>query len=72
MYFFVLLVCIQGQPQCFPMTEDPPVHYATVEECEKKLTMTAENLLEYFRKEEPEQTGQMSGQCILNEDVSPS
>lgn len=70
MYFFVLLVCLQGEPQCVPMVEDPPVFYETIEECEKSLQENGQMISDMLTKDN--MSGVLTGQCMKDETVSPS
>lgn len=70
MYFLVLLVCLQSAPQCFPLVEDPVVHYTTIEECEVNLQATAKRVVEYLIEED--QVGTIQGRCIKDPDANPA
>ena len=70
MYFIVFLVCIQGQPQCTPLVEDPPVYYSTVSECQEAMDRRAQDIVNFFKEEEL--TGAMEGQCFKDDSVKPT
>lgn len=70
MYFFVLLVCLQGEPQCVPMVEDPPVYYETIEKCEASLQKNGKMISDMLAKDN--MSGVLTGQCMKNDSVSPS
>lgn len=70
MYFFVLLVCLQGEPQCVPMVEDPPVFYETIEECEQSLQKNGKMIADMFTEDNI--NGILTGQCMKDESVNPS
>ena len=70
MYFIVFLLCIQGQPQCTPLVEDPPVYYSTVAECKDGIDRRSKDLLAFLKEEDL--TGVMQAQCLKDESVSPA
>lgn len=70
MYFIVFLVCIQGQPQCTPLVEDPPVYYETVPECKEAMARRSQDIIEFLKEENL--TGVMEGQCFKDDSVKPT
>lgn len=70
MYFFVIMVCLQGEPQCVPLVEDPPVYYETVKECEASLHEKGMMIAKALDDEKV--SGTMAGQCLKDETVTPT
>jgi len=70
MYFFVLLVCLQGEPQCVPLLQDPPVFYESEQEC--KLHMMNSGQLIAKDLSDDGQVGRISGECFKDETVKPA
>jgi hypothetical protein len=70
MYFFVLLVCLQGAPQCVPLVQDPPVFYESEHECKFHMI----NLGELIAKDlsDDNQVGRINGDCFKDESVKPA
>jgi len=71
-YFFILLVCLEGIPECKPIILDPPPHYITAEECKSKLQIAAKFIIKEIEKDNEGQSGTVTGQCILNDKISPA
>lgn len=70
MYFFVLLVCLQGEPQCVPMVEDPPVYYETKESCQEALEENGKMIADMLSKDG--MNGILTGDCIIDDTVAPA
>lgn len=70
MYFFVLLVCLQGEPQCVPLVLDPPAFYESEQEC--RFNMMNFGQLIARDLSDDGQVGRINGECFKDEDVKPA
>ena len=62
MYAFIIIVCLIATPdQCISFVEEPPLYYATNEECQKNMVDKSVNLRELVSKNKE---AELVGQCL--------